>query len=204
MVDGAGPNLLGSSQPLRSTVVTSTDLWFHMRCYIDKHSVVFDGQLGTLKGHKVKLDIDSEVTPKFVRARAVPFSMKEGVEKALEELEKSGIISPVRYSKWATPIVPVVKADGSIRIWDFKGTINQVIKVDPCPLPRVEELFAKLAGGKQFTKLDMSQAYLQLELDEGYVTISTHKGLFRYNRLPFGVSTAPEDVWRACYKGARV
>lgn len=146
---------------------------------------------------KVKLPVDPEATPKFVKARTVPYSMKEGVEKALRELEKSGI-SPVRYSKWAAPIVPVMKPDGSIRICgDFKATINQAIKVDHYPIPRVEELFSKLAGGKHFTKLDMSQAYLQLPLEEEskeYVTISTHKGLYR---LPFGVSAAPA-IFQRC------
>ena len=54
----------------------------------------------------------------------------------------------------------------------------------------MEELFSALSGGKYFCKLDMSQAYLQLELENDskqYVTMSTHKGLFQYNRLPFGV-----------------
>ena len=64
----------------------------------------------------------------------------------------------------------------------------------------MEELFAKLSGGKNFTKLDMSNAYLQLPLDEEslqLVTINTHKGLFKYNRLPFGVSSAPA-IFQRC------
>ena len=57
-----------------------------------------------------------------------------------------------------------------------------------------------MSGGKVFTKLDMSQAYLQLPLDDNskeLVTINTHKGLFQYNRLPFGVSAAPA-VFQRC------
>ena len=65
----------------------------------------------------------------------------------------------------------------------------------------MEELFSALSGGKYFSKLDMSQAYLQLELElendsKQYVTVSTHKGLFQYNRLPFGVSSAPSIFQR--------
>ena len=68
------------------------------------------------------------------------------------------------------------------------------------PLPRVEELFSKLSGGKHFTKLDMSQAYLQLEIDEAskkYLTVNTIKGLYQYNRLPFGVASAPAIFQRS-------
>ena len=89
----------------------------------------------------------------------------------------------------------MVKSDGGIRICgDYKTTVNQVSQTECYPLPKIEELFAKLAGGKLFTKLDLSHAYQQIELEDesrGYVVINTHKGLFRYNRLPFGVSSAP-------------
>ena len=76
----------------------------------------------------------------------------------------------------------------------FVFTVNQASKLDRYPIPRIDDLFATLAGGESFTKLDMSQAFQQILLDEeskSYVVINTHKGLFRYNRLPFGVSSAP-------------
>ena len=66
--------------------------------------------------------------------------------------------------------------------------------MDPYPLPRVDELLASTAGAKIFSKLDLSNAYLQLELEEDskpLTTISTHKGLYKYNPLPFGLSSAP-------------
>ncbi|CAM4597728.1 unnamed protein product [Leuciscus chuanchicus] len=62
------------------------------------------------------------------------------------------------------------------------------------PIPRVEDLFNTLLGGKQFSKLDLSHAYQQIVMDDAskkYLTINTHRGLFTYNRLPFGVSSAP-------------
>ena len=64
---------------------------------------------------------------------------------------------------------------------------------DQYPLPKPEDLFATLARGKVVTKLDLSQAYLQLKLEEdstAYVTINTHQGLYRYTRLPFLVASA--------------
>ena len=82
-----------------------------------------------------------------------------------------------------------MKPDNSIRICgDYKTTVNQVSKLDHYPVPKVEDLLATLGGGEKFTKLNMSQAYQQLQLDDEskrYTTINTHKGLFQYNRLPY-------------------
>ena len=66
------------------------------------------------------------------------------------------------------------------------------------PLPKVEDLLAKLAGGKSFTKLGLSYAYQQLQLEESekYTTVNTTCGLYHYNRLPFGVSAAPSIFQR--------
>ena len=97
-------------------------------------------------------------------------------------------MEPVQYADWALPIVPVLKKNGAVRVCgNFKVTVNQVSRLDRYPIPRVEDLLSKLAGGKWFTKLDMSQVYQQLKLDESsrqYVVINTHKGLFCYTHLP--------------------
>ena len=67
-----------------------------------------------------------------------------------------GILEQVMTSEWASPIVPVPKADGSIRICsDYKITINPIFKVEQLPLPKPEDLFSTLAGGQKFTKLDL-------------------------------------------------
>ena len=73
-------------------------------------------------------------------------------------------------------------------------TANQANQTDSFPLPHVDELFANLSGGKYFYKLDMFNEYLQLPLTKPpkkVVAIHTHKGLFKYNCLPFSVSSAP-------------
>ena len=168
---------------------------------LSKHSQVFKDGLGKLIDVKVKLAVDPTVTPKFHKARSLPFALKEKVELELQRLEEQGIISPVTHSDWAAPIVPVMKQNGNVRICgDYRVTVNQAIKIDSYPLPRIEELFAKLSGGKYFSKLDLSQAYLQLQLDDDskkLVTVNTHCGLFQYHRLPFGVSAAPA-VFQRC------
>ena len=91
--------------------------------------------------------------------------------------------------------MPVVKQDGTVRICgDYKVTVNKAAKVDTYPLPRVEDLLASIGNGEKFTKLDLAHAYLQIPLDEEskqYVVINTQKGLYKYNRLPFGIASAP-------------
>ena len=103
--------------------------------------------------------------------------------------------NPIQFSDWVAPIVPIVKEDGRIRICgDYQVTINHLSKLDAYPIPKANDLFAALASGKSFSKLDLSHAYLQLVLDEEsrkFTTINTQKGLFQYKRLPFGVSSAP-------------
>ena len=77
---------------------------------------------------------------------------------------------------------------------DYKVTLNQVLDMDQHPLQKSSDLFAALAGGKVFSKLDLTQAYHQMEVEEKFqhlLTITTHKGLYRYRRLPFGISSAP-------------
>ena len=115
---------------------------------------------------------------------------------------RQGIIEPIQFSSWATPIVPVVKADGkSLRICgDYRLTINKVSELDPYPIPRIEDLYSQLSGGKVFSKLDLSQAYLQMLVDDEskkYTVINTHRGLFIYNRLPFGIKSSPAIFERA-------
>ena len=160
-----------------------------------KYAAVFKEELGKVKGYKAKIHLKENASPHFCKPRPVPFAIKEKVEQELRRLQDEGIISPVEFSEWAAPIVPVIKTDGKIRICgDYKVTVNQEAKVDSYPLPQIDDLLAKLSGGTKFTKLDMSHAYQQVELEEDsrkYVTITTHQGLFQYNRLPFGVSSAP-------------
>ena len=95
-------------------------------------------------------------------------------------------------SEWGTSIVPIVKTSGQIRICgDYKVTVNPALLTDPFPKP--QDIFASLSGGQRYTQLDLRQAYLQCEMDEAseeVLTLNTHKGLYKMNRLAFGTSSA--------------
>ena len=72
-------------------------------------------------------------------------------------------------------------------------TVNAVSKLEEYPLPQVEDLFTDLSGGKVFSKLDLSHAYQQIVLEEDskkFTIINTHKGLFQFKQLPFGIFSA--------------
>ena len=87
------------------------------------------------------------------------------------------------------------KPDGSVRICsDYKVSINKVVEDTPYPLPTADDIFSTLAGGQAFTKIDLSNAFNQLKVDESSsqnLTINTTTGLFQPTRLPYGIKTAP-------------
>lgn len=77
-------------------------------------------------------------------------------------------------------------------------SVNLVLLSEQYSLPRIEDIFANLAGGKHFSKLDLHRAYHQMEVTEEskkYLTINTHKGLFQYNRLVFSITSSP-SIWK--------
>ncbi|KAL4009386.1 hypothetical protein ACER0C_003238 [Sarotherodon galilaeus] len=156
---------------------------------LSKHEDVFKKELGTLKGMKAAIHVKSVATPRFFRPRS-----------EIDRLLTEGIISPVKYPEWAAPVMPLLKPTGTIRLCgDYKLTVNTVASLERYPIPRMEDLFATLSGGKQFSKVDMSHAYQQILLDDKskkYVTVNTSRGLFTYNRLHFGVGSAPAILQR--------
>jgi hypothetical protein len=163
-----------------------------------KYRDLFRNGIGCLTQKIATLSIKPQSTPTFIKARPIPFAMRSKEEKELEKLERDGIISKIEMSDWASPIVPVLKKDGSVRICDFKVTVNQVVQVDQYPLPRIEDIFATLGGGRKFAKLDIRQAYLHIPLDEDskkLLAIITHKRFYEYNRLTFGIASAP-SIWQ--------
>ena len=164
---------------------------------VQKNSKVFSG-LGKLKGEKIKLDIDETKTPRAEPQRRVPYHIREKVTSAITELETQDIIEKVPESEatpWVSPIVAIPKKDGQVRICVDMRLPNEAIRRVRHPIPTVSDVSLALNGAKYFSKLDLSQAYHQLELHEQsrYITtFSTHMGLYRYKRLNYGTNAAAE------------
>ncbi|XP_015241327.1 PREDICTED: uncharacterized protein K02A2.6-like [Cyprinodon variegatus] len=164
---------------------------------IEEHAPVFKEGICNLKNIRAQIILADDAKPRFHKARPVPYAIWLKVEAELQHLEEQGILTKVEWSDWA--IVSVSKKTGdSVRICgDFKVSVNPVLCVDQYPLPRTEDIFTAVAGGKHFSKIDLAQAYLQMEVEEAtkkYLVINTHKGLFQYNGLVFGIASAPA-VW---------
>ena len=206
-VRGDGPCLLGRDwlkhiRLNRKEIVTMLDATqTRLKSLLDEYSDIFKDELGTMNSIRAELRVKEDARPRFHRPRPVPFALKEAVEREIHRLEETGILNKVSHCEWAAPIVPVPKKDGTVRLCgDYKVTINEALDVDQYPLPRPEDLFATLANGNTFSKLDLSQAYQQMLLDsesEKYLTINTPLGLYQYTRLPYGVASAPAMFQRA-------
>ena len=144
IVAGSGPSLLGrdwlSKMHLDWQGMFATQREETLADVIQRHEGVFQEGLGRIKGEQATLHINPEVKPRFYKPRSLPHAMRSKVEDELNRLETDGIIVPVQHSDWATPIVPVLKRDGSVRICgDFKLTANVATKLEIYPLPRIDD-----------------------------------------------------------------
>ena len=203
VIQGKGPALLGRDW-LRSLKLNWPDIAVNQIALTTQERLekilkiyggIFREELGEMKNVKVKLSMKEGAVPKFYKPRPVPFALKDAIGQELDRLEKRGILEKVTFSDWAAPIVPVPKPNGTLRLCgDYKVTANTALEADKYPLPKPEDLFTALTGGKQFSKLDLKEAYQQIVLEEEsrkYVTINTHQGLYQFTRVPYGISSAP-------------
>ncbi|XP_015279713.1 PREDICTED: uncharacterized protein K02A2.6-like, partial [Gekko japonicus] len=156
---------------------------------------VFGGGLGKYTGPPVAFELAPAVRPVRLKYRKVPIPLKPRIEAELDKLIEQGVLEPVPFSRWETPIVTPVKPDGSVRICaDYKCTINRALQQHSYPVPVISHVLASLGGGKVFAKFDLAQAYQQLPVTKEAAeaqTIVTHRGAFKVNRLQFGVNVAP-------------
>ena len=187
----------GASGPTSVNTVNARDEQQKLSEFINKFPDVFSPELGKCRKLKVKIHLKDGSKPVFSMPRRCPFAMRRAVQNELERLVKMNVLESVDYSEWAVPIVVVSKPNGSVRICgDFK-VLNQQLQVDQHPIPTLDSLMQSLQGGQQYSKIDLADAYLQLELDDNskkLCVINTPFGLYRYNRMCFGVASSPAPI----------
>lgn len=156
---------------------------------------VIDGALDTpIRDVEVELTLKPDAMPIFAKALPIPLNLREQVGSMLDKMVEEKILETVEDAKWASPIVIPRKSDGTLRLCiNPKKTLNHQLSDDHYPLPNITDLFVEIGGHEFYSIIDMKGAYQQLQLSEKskeLVTINTHRGLFRFTRLPFGVKTA--------------
>src|SRR6266511_4250450 len=112
--------------------------------------------------------------------------MKEEIERMLKE----GIIKKSK-SPWASPVVLVLKKDGSIRFCVDYKKVNDLTIVDAYPLPIVNDTVDKIEGKKYYTSIDLASGYWQVEVNENsqdIIAFITLWGLYQFNVMPFGLT----------------
>lgn len=161
---------------------------------INDNKQLFRKELGCYKHGKVRLEMKEGAKPVFCKARPVPIAFRSEVSRQISEKVSNGILKRVDYSDWGTPLVSAPKPNGGLRICgDYSVTVNPYIKPVVYALPLVEDLFASVNGGESFSKVDLTDAYYQLELEEDSQKLlawSTQEGIFVPTRIPFGISPA--------------
>lgn len=145
--------------------------------------------------HEIPL-VDSK--PFRLPYRKIPPSQWQDVRRLLTEMEAAGVIRPSK-SPYASPVVIVMKKDGSLRLCIDYRKLNSCSTRDAFPLPRIEEALEALGQAKYFSTLDLTSGYWQVEVmehDRHKTAFSTPMGLFEANRMPFGLQNAPSTFQR--------
>ena len=176
---------LGNGNDSKSSVVRNNkDLFEGIGAYPDKYKII--------------LREDSQ--PVVNSSRRIPLALKDRLKDSLDKLEKREIIEKVDYATdWVNNVIIVEKKDGSIRICLDPGVLNKNLKTEKFPIPTIDELSTMLTGKEIFSVLDMKDGFHQIMLDEkssDICTFITPYGKYKYKRLPFGLSTAPEVFQR--------
>ena len=156
--------------------------------------------LGKLKHYKVKLHIDRSVKPVVVPPRSVPYHLQDRFDKAIKEMVNQDVIEehPIdEPAPWVSCASIAPKPDGAIRVTLDAKNVNKAILSTNHPIPRQEDIKAKLSGARVFSKLDFKSAYWQLELhpESRFVTVfHANDKLYRYKRLIMGVKPAQGEL----------
>lgn len=139
-----------------------------------------------------------DALPLKCNPRPISLSKRQATDKLLDEMLADGVIRRSR-SAWASPIVLVLKKDGTYRLCVDYRRLNGLTRKDAYPLPTISSVVGNLGGARYFTTLDASKGYLQVrmgESDQSKTAFTCHRGLFEFTRMPFGLCNGPATFQR--------
>ena len=166
---------------------------------MSKFPKVFGEGLGQLDG-EYKIRLDETVPPVQHAPRRIAVALRPKLKETLDDLEAQGVIAQVTTpTKWISSMVAVPKKNGKLRICLDPKDLNRAILRENYQLPTVEDIATRLHGAKVFTVMDARNGFWHVNLDEesSYLTtFQTPFGRYRWKRMPFGISSAPEVFQR--------
>ncbi len=125
---------------------------------------LFDGQLGTWKGSKYKIELKEGAKPYHSRAFPIPRIHQQTLKMEVERLCKLGVLKRVNHSEWRAPAFIIPKKDKTVRfISDFRE-LNKRIKRKPYPIPKIQDMLLNLEGFTYAASLDLNMGYYRIEL----------------------------------------
>ena len=154
-------------------------------------------RLGSLKG-EYDIKVDPSVPPVQHARRKVPIESKAAIKEAIDYMVQQDILEPqIEPTPWVSSVTYPVKSTGEVRPCLDVRDLNKAIIHENHKPQTVEEIAHQLAGAVTFTKADALKAFLQVHLTEAsskLLVINTHKGRYRFKRMPFGAKMS-QDVF---------
>ncbi|XP_053714551.1 uncharacterized protein K02A2.6-like [Synchiropus splendidus] len=148
-----------------------------------------------------KIRLKENAQPVVHAARRIPAPLREQLRKELDRMTMLGVSKKVdEPTDWVNSMVCVKKKNGDLRICMDPKDLNENIKREHYQIPKRDGIINEMAGAKYFSKLDASQGFWQLKLDENstkYCTFNTSFGRYCFLRLPFGIIFASEIFHKA-------
>ena len=130
--------------------------------------------------------------------RRVPLAHAADEKKAIDDLKAKGVIRE-SVSPWASPIVLVSKKDGGVRPCVDYRKVNELVKPEAFPLPRVQDCLDAVAGSNLFSTFDLTSGYFQIKVKESVIPKTAFVckyGHFEMTRMPFGLSNSASTFQR--------
>ena len=166
---------------------------------VKQYHDVFEGE-GTFIGDKLHLEVDTTVCPVKIPVRKQPLALREKVKSELDRLVEKDIIAPVEVpTDWISSFVVVTKPSGKVRLCIDPKPLNKALKRNHYTMPNLDDLLPELSKAKVFSVADAKNGFWHVELDDAssyLTTFGTAWGRYRWKRMPFGISPAPEEFQR--------
>ena len=189
-------DLLRVAQDQDHLTIEQRDALYHV---LEQYEDLFAGQLGTWPGEEISVELTPDAKPFHCgQPIRIPHSQKDTLKKEVDRLVELGVLEVVDGDKagpWCAPSFIIPKKDGRVRFITDYREVNKCIRRKPWPMPHINDMIQDIGTYKYVTALDLSMAYYHFRLSDELSEMSTFVlpfGLYKYKRLPMGLSVSPD------------